>query len=236
VFNGPVRLQRSLPVLAISVVLLSGCGVAGTEFHPGIAAQVGDDTITTRHVDQVTDDYCQAVEKVSKDQGQTGAQRTPLRYLTHDFANVLIVEAAVQQLADEYDVQPSATYKSGLAQLEPQLTKLDEAEKDAVREVIGARSYATDVLSTIGGIELAKQGNDDATADEKTKAGDEALKAWEADHDVVINPKYGLDFNDPKPVDTDLSYALGTTAKAGLADQPDTSYTSALPDSLTCLD
>ena len=62
---------RALPVLA-SVVLLAGCGVAGTQFHPGIAAEVGDQTITTRHVDQVTDDYCKAVEKVSKGQPQAG--------------------------------------------------------------------------------------------------------------------------------------------------------------------
>jgi hypothetical protein len=236
VLNRSVRLQRSLPVLATSVVLLSGCGVAGTQFHPGVAAQVGDDTITTRHVDQVTDDYCQAIEKVTKDQPDSGAQRTPMRYLTHDFANALFVKAAVEQLAADYDVEPSAAYKSDLAQLEPQLSKLNDDEKDAVREVIGAQAYVQDVLTTIGGIELAEQGQDDATTDDKSNQGKSVLKDWIADHDVEINPKYSLELDAGAPVDTDLSYAVGSTAKNGLKPEPDTAYTSELPDQLTCLD
>ena len=64
VFNGPVRFVRALPVLP--VVLLVGCGVAGTQFNPGVAAQVGDQTITTRHVDEVTANYCTALETVTK--------------------------------------------------------------------------------------------------------------------------------------------------------------------------
>ena len=72
------------------VVLLAGCGVAGTQFHPGVAAEVGDQTITTRHVDQVTDDYCKAIEKVSEGQERRAGQPTPMRYLTHEFASALI--------------------------------------------------------------------------------------------------------------------------------------------------
>jgi peptidyl-prolyl cis-trans isomerase SurA len=232
--------RRPLPVLAAvsvgSAVLLTGCSVAGTDFHPGIAAEVGDDTITTRHVDQVTDDYCKAIEKVSKDQGQSGAQRTPLRYLTHDFANALFVEAAVKQLAEEYDVQPTSAYKTDLAQLEPQLVNLSDAEKDAVREVIGARAYAQDVLTTIGGIELDKQGQKNPTNDDKYNQGQAVLKDWIADHNVEINPKYSLELDASAPVDTDLSYPLDSTAKNGLKAEPDAGYTSELGDSLTCLD
>jgi peptidyl-prolyl cis-trans isomerase SurA len=68
VLNGRVQLVRALPVL--SVVLLSGCGIAGTQFHPGVAAEVGDQTITSRHVDKVTDDYCTGFEKHSKSDPQ----------------------------------------------------------------------------------------------------------------------------------------------------------------------
>ena len=50
-----------------------------------------------------------------------------------------------------------------------------------------------------------------------------------ADHDVVINPKYGIDLGSDAQVDTDLSYALGTTAQAGLKPEPDPDYTAALP-------
>ena len=238
---------RALPVLP--VVLLAGCGVAGTQFHPGVAAEVGDQTITTRHVEQVSDDYCKAVEKVSKGQEQAGDAETPMRYLTHEFATDLIVKAAAEQLADDYDVQPTSTYKGGLAQLETQLTDLSEDQKEAVREVIGARSYAQDVLTQIGEISLKKQGTTDASTDAQYAEGQKVLAAWVADHDVEVNPKYSIDLDASGQVDTNLSYALGTTAKAGLlgpadadapADPAETQlradYLASLPDQLVCLD
>ena len=55
------------------VVLLAGCGVAGTQFHPGLAAEVGDQSITSRHLDQLTSDYCAGFEKISKADPQAGA-------------------------------------------------------------------------------------------------------------------------------------------------------------------
>jgi len=225
---------RALPVLP--VLLLAGCGVAGAQFHPGVAAEVGDQTITTRHVDQVSDDYCKAVEKVSKGQEQSGGSETPMRYLTHEFATDLIVKAAAEQLADDYDVQPTSTYQGGLAQLEPQLTDLSEDQKDAVREIVGAQSYAEDVLTQIGEISLKKQGTTDASTEEQYAEGQKVLTAWVADHDVEINPKYALEFGTAGQVDTDLSYALGTTAKDGLAAQPDPAYTGSLPGNFVCLD
>jgi len=227
-----VRTLRALPVL--SVVLLAGCGVAGTQFHPGLAAQVGDQTITSRHVDQVTDDYCKAVEKVSKTQDSTQAR--PMRYLTHTFANDLIVKAAAEQLAADYDVQPTSNYKDELAQLEPQLTSLTDEQKEAVREVFGARAYTDDVLGQIGEISLKKQGKTDPSDDEKTAEGQKLLDGWIADHDVQVNPKYGIELGKADQVDTDLSYPLATAATGGLNATPDPAYTTSLPDQLVCLD
>lgn len=227
-----MRTLRALPVL--SVVLLAGCGVAGTQFHPGLAAEVGDQTITTRHVDQVTDDYCKAVEKVSKTQDSTQAR--PMRYLTHTFANDLIVKAAAEQLAADYDVQPTSNYKDELAQLEPQLTSLTDEQKDAVREVFGARAYTDDVLGQIGEISLNKQGKTDPSDDEKTAEGQKLLDGWIADHDVQVNPKYGIELGKADQVDTDLSYPLATAATGGLNATPDPAYTTSLPDQLVCLD
>jgi hypothetical protein len=236
VFNGavPMRMLRVLPVLPLA--LLAGCGIAGAQFHPGVAAQVGDQTITTRHVDQVTDDYCKAVEKVSKGQSQSAGSATPMRLLTHTFATDLIQRAAAEQLADQYGVQPTSTYKSGLAQLEPQLTTLSEDQKDAVREVVGARSYLEDVLTQIGDISLKKKGTTNASTDDQYAEGQKVLDQWMTDHDVVVNPKYSIDLGSNDPSDTDLSYAVDKNAKAGLAAQPDPTYTDALPGDMVCLD
>ena len=233
-FNGAVRMLRALPVLPF--VLLAGCGVAGTQFHPGIAAEVGDQTISTRHVDQVSDNYCKAVEKVSKGQSQAASAATPMRYLTHTFASALIERAAAGQLADQYGVQPSSTYRGALAQLEPQLISLSDDQKEAVREVFGAEHYTTDVLTQIGDISLTKQGTTNPTDDDRLAEGRKLLTAWVADHDVEINPKYAIELGTAGQVDTDLSFALGSTARAGMKTAPDATYTDSLPGYLVCLD
>jgi hypothetical protein len=194
---------------------------------------VGDQTITTRHVDQVTDDYCKAVEKVSKDQPDQADQATPMRYLTHEFATDLVVRAAAEQLADDDGVTPTSAYKTSLTQLEPQLTKLSDQQKDSVREIIGARSYAQDVLTQIGATSLENQASD--STDDQYAEGQKVLDAWMADHDVEVNPKYGVELGSSGQVDTDLSYPLGKTAKAGLAKQPDAAYAGGLPGEFVCL-
>jgi len=230
----PVRFVRALPVLP--VVLLAGCGVASTQFNPGVAAQVGDQTITVKHLDQVTTDYCTALETVTKGQSQQGVQATPMRYFSHEFADALVTKAAAQQLADEYGVEPPPAYNPSLAQLEPQLEDLKESEREAVREVVGAQAYSDDVLTQIGEISLKDQGNDASTADDQLAEGHKLLDEWADDHDVDINPKYGLEFGTEGQVDTDVSYALETTAKGGLSAQPDEKYTASLPSHLVCLD
>jgi peptidyl-prolyl cis-trans isomerase SurA len=226
---------RALPV--VPLVLLAGCGVAGAEFHPGIAADVGDQTITTRHVDQVTDNYCKAVEVVSKGQEQAANAERPMRYLNNIFATTLVTQAAAEQLADEYGVQPSSTYQSSLDQLEPELAKLNDDEKAAVREVVGAQAYNQDVLTQIGEISLKEQGTANATTDDQYAEGQKVLDKWMSDHDVTVNPKYSVDFaSSDNPADTDVSYALGDTAKGGLEATPSPGYTDSLPGNQVCLD
>jgi peptidyl-prolyl cis-trans isomerase SurA len=241
--NGRVRphrrphrpLHRCIPVLA-AVVLLTGCGVAGTQFHPGVAAQVGDDTITTRHINEVSNDYCQAVEAVTEGQSGQANPPTAMRFLIHEFATDLIIRSAAEQLAEEYDVEPTDQYQRDLAALEPQLTELSDDQRDAVLEIIGAQSYTDDVLTQIGGIELDDQGSDDASPEDQQAAGQEVLAQWIADNDVEVNPKYGIELGTAGQVDTDLSYPLGETAKAGLDPEAGADYVSSLPGHLVCLD
>ncbi len=234
VFNRSLRTLRALPVLGVA--LLAGCGVAGTQFHPGVAAEVGDQTITTRHVAQVTDDACKALTKLNEDPSASGGQPTPLRVIGRQVASALIDRAAAEQLADAYDVTPTADYKTSLAQTEGQLSAVSGDQKEAVLEVVEAQTYSGDVLIQIGKIELEKQGTDDSTADDQYAEGQKVLADWEKDHDIVVNPKYGIDPGSNEAVDTNLSFAAGETAKNGLSDDPDASYTGSLPGSLVCFE
>ena len=230
--NGPVRMLRALPV--VPVALLAGCGVAGTQFNPGLAARVGDETITTRHVDQVTDDYCTALGTLNEGAQQQGPQEAPYRYMAHEFANALVNQAAAEQLAEEYDVTPTDAYHEDVESIEPIISRLPEDQQDAVREVYSAGVYTDDVLTQIGEQVLADEGQEDATAEDQRAAGLERLQEWADDNDVEVNPRYGIEFGTFPQVDTDLSYAASDDAKRALSEELDPAYTSSLPERLVC--
>jgi len=234
VFNGSVRLLRALPVLALSVVVLSGCGVAETQFHPGVAAQIGDETITSRHVDDLSEKYCTAVQKVSKDDPQASTQRRSMRAYSSEVLGNLVVQAVAERIAEDNDVTPSPAYKDDLAALAPLIEDLDPDEQDAVREIIGARSYNLDVLLQLGELELSEQGDDDASDDDKYAAGQDLVEQWATDHDVEINPKYVVDLGS-EPVDNDLSVEASSTAGGEQPDEAEAAYAESLPDHLVCL-
>ena len=72
---------RAAPWAAALALLLagglSGCGVAGTDFHPGVAAQVGDETITVSEVDSVASNYCSAITSQLQSNNQVAAPALP---------------------------------------------------------------------------------------------------------------------------------------------------------------
>ena len=216
---------------------LPGCGVAGTQFHPGIAAEVGDQTITTRHVDEVTDNYCTGFETLSKAEpaaerpaGPAALRHQPVR------------DRRWSSTRPPSSWPTSTTWSRARPPRAPwprssrSSRHCRDDQKDAFREILGARAYTNDVLTQIGEISLEDQGTTDATQDDQLAEGQKLLTQWVADHDVEINPKYAVDLDTPGQVDTDLSFAVGTTAKAGLKAEPDPAYTSSLPGHLVCLD
>ncbi|MXG90328.1 hypothetical protein [Nocardioides flavescens] len=231
-----MRHARLLPVLALTgVTLLSGCGVAGTQFSPGVAAKVGDVRITEHQVEQVTDGYCGAIEAVSAEQG--GTQSVPLRYLTHEFTTTLVIKAAAEQLAEQYDVQAGDSYRQALAQLEPQVASLSRAQRDAVLEIEGGQAYYQDVLTQIGAIEAGDDEGDDAdngATDGAAAAGQAVLDDWFEKNDVEVNPKYAFEYGTAGQADTDTSVAVSSAATGGLAAQPSESYAASLPQHMVC--
>lgn len=212
--------------------LLSGCGVAGTGFHPGVAAQVGDDTITTDHVDEVASDYCAAAAT----QLETDNQAIPREYFRGGVAAQLALQAVAEQLAETYDVGPGPAYDQKIAQLEQAVATLPEDQQAAVIEVEVSGTYISAVQQAIGQKVLLDQGNDAPTSEESLAMGLTIFASWIAEHDVEIAPQYErtLVGGQVTPVDTSLSVAVGETAKKGAAEAPDPAYAASLPERLRC--
>ena len=98
---------RLLTAATLGVVglLLTGCGSAS----PGVAAKIGDETLSVRYVDSVAAHYCTA-------RGKDLEAAAPMGYVRSYVLRYLTLRSQALQLADEYGVEPSSTYRNDVAQ------------------------------------------------------------------------------------------------------------------------
>jgi peptidyl-prolyl cis-trans isomerase SurA len=225
-----VSVTRPLAGLAACALLLSGCGMAGTDWHPGVAAEVGNETITTDHVDTVATEYCSAIE----DQLTQSGDVLPLSYLREGVTQQLVMVSAARQLGAQYGVGAGDQYTRHVAQLEQAVAQLPKAAQAAVIEIESSQTYVDGILQAVG--EGLAQGTTKPTPDEAKAAGTKALATWFDANGVDIDPKFGVEIVDgaPTPVDTDISLAVGDTAKLAAKKTPDPTYSKTLPDVLRC--
>jgi len=216
----------------LTALTLSGCGEAG----PGVAAKVGDETVTVSDVDRLTDGYCKALEPQITAQGQV----VPMRLVRTFVAGSLTLQAAAEQLADANGITQPDGYADQLKQVETQAEGLPAAHRDDFVEVGTARVFVTALERQIGARLLLNEGNPSANDDQKVNRGREELVVWLGDHGVVINPRYGFAIKDGNIVDVanDTSYPLSANAvaagKFNASTGPDQTYSGSLPASQRC--
>jgi hypothetical protein len=229
---GPV-LKRVVVVAVPCLLLLSGCGVAETQFNPGVAVRVGDETISTDRVDSLTSGFCDAVE----DQIASGGQSFPLALFKRGIVSQLALQSAAEQLAEDFDVTPGDAYQAELARIESEAEGLSESGRDEYVEVQATVPYLSDVLTQIGAKLLAEEGEAEPTVDFQEARGRDELAAWVEREGVTFDPRYGTEVveGQPQPVDTSLTYAFSDGAKLGSTEgEPDPNYVASLPLSATC--
>ena len=214
---------RLIALASASIFVLTGCGTV-PGFNPGVAARVGDDTVTMNRVDDVTAAYCRAAEA----QLQEG-QVLPQHYLRGQVAGALALRVAADQFAAEQGVSASEDYDQAVAQARDQLGSMPEDQIEALIDVQGVPIYVQAVEKSVG----EQQG---ASGGDATKAGQKAFLAWLDGQDIDLDPRLGvsIDKGATAPADTSLSYGLSDTATKANADQPDADYAAALPDSQRC--
>lgn len=217
------------PVLALT--LLSGCGVAGTEWHPGVAAEVGDEVVTTNRLDSVVTAYCSAIEE----QVAANGQALPLSLLRTGIVGQLALVSAAEQLADLYGVDPAGSYDQQVRELKDAVAELPEDVQEAVLDVETANAYLDGVSIAIGRKQLRDRGQT-PTDQEASAIGQQTFADWIAENPVDIDPRYGVEVTDGglAPVDDTLSVAVGETAQQGTVQQPDPAYTERLPSTQRC--
>ena len=210
--------------LGVAGLLLTGCGSAA----PGVAARIGDQELTVRQVDSATANYCTALGELESE--------VPMSYVRQFVIQLLALRSQAEQIADDYGVEPGSTYLNDVAQRQgTAATKPEEVRQDYV-DLASASAYAQDILDQVGRIELDEQGVVDPTAEQVSQAGLDVFNQWPDVNGIEIDPRYGLENVDGTltPVDTSTSFAVGETAKAGQATEPDTAFAQSLPLTHRC--
>ena len=143
-------------VLALtSAGMLSGCAGA----QPGVAAQVGDETIRVSDVNRLSDGYCAAYERQLEGDGTV----LPMEVVTSNVVQTLTMTAVARQLAEEHGVEPSTTYEQNLANLEQAGDALADDAGEAKVTIESGLAYVNDILEQIGRKTLAEDGVTDPT-------------------------------------------------------------------------
>jgi hypothetical protein len=221
--------------LAAAGLVLSGCG-ASTGIHPGSAAVIGDQSISMSRIDTTASRYCQAYEPQISQQ----SQRVPMRYLRQFVAANLSQRVLGQQLAQEYDVQPTSQYDQQVTKVEEQFASAPSKLRKAVVDVEAGGAYLSTVQVAIGQKLLEESGTSDPSDKAALQRGQVATQDWLKDHSISIDPVFGLaaDGGQFKASTDQTSYPLSTLASQGAAaagaSQPDPAYTGALSPSQVC--
>lgn len=228
----PLARSVGLVGLALAGLVLSGCGSTG--LHAGSAAVVGDESLSMRKINTTTQRYCRAYEP----QLAQATQRVPMRLLRQFVAASLSRRLLGEQLAAEYDVQPTSQYAQQVTKVSQPFASASSELRDAVVDVEAGEPYLQTVQIAVGQKLLAEAGQPTTDAKAALQRGQVATTDWLKTHSIALDPVFGVavDGGDFKPTTDRTSYPLSTLASQGAANaaQPDPSYIAALPPSAVC--
>ena len=225
------RTLRGLALAVTAAAALSGCST-----HPGSAATVGSESITESHVDDVAQQLCTARSVSAKAQGQQ-TQPAQSRAARQGAVSLLISSALSQQYGATVGAEPDPEQVSAaLASFQPTIDAMPAGLRTeytaTLRELVGGEL----VLLDAGRQELTKAGATKVTDQQAYTEGTKLRDAWAADHaDVSVDPRFGRYAQGSLvPSSGSLSVPVSTSATAGAAAQPNTSFVGALPDNQKC--
>lgn len=204
----PRRAALVAPLLLLGLGL-NGCGISDNEVRPGVAAQVDGTDVTSTEVDDLVSGTCDYLDDT---EGAAAYPRVTVRRL---FLETLIRREAAEQLVDDLDAELPGEYDTAIAGLAQDYADVPDDVAATMREGDRARYYVAYATAAIGDALLREEtGAEPADADAIGQRGNKAIADWIADHDVALNPTYGLRLQDGAFVaDDGLSVAVSTQAQ-----------------------
>jgi hypothetical protein len=181
----PRRAALVTPLLLLGLAL-NGCGIADNDVRPGVAARVDGTTVSLDDVDDTVANTCAYLD----DKGQA---RLPLITVRRLLLETMVRRVAAERLLDDYDTELPDTYTDSVGAIDAEYADLPAGQARAMREGSKAAEYVSQAGDAIGSVLLRKESGAEAgNSDEISARGVKAIDDWLADHDVSLNPTFGL--------------------------------------------
>jgi hypothetical protein len=230
-----VTRPRPLKVVAAAAAVLALTFTTGCDTHPGNAAVVGADRLSTSHVDDVASALC-AAQGTSNAPGQ---QELPSRAARQGALRLLIDANLSQKYGDSLGIQPDQEQvDAALSSQEGTLAAVKGKDRSVLRDTITEVVKGQLVLIEAGRRELVKRGAPESqvTGNVALQAGTKLRDDWAAKHvDVSVDPRFGTySKGSLQGSSGSLSVPASSRSKAGAAQQPSSTWVSSLPASQKC--
>ncbi len=225
----PRGLSRKVALAAAGLAALTGCAV-----HPGAAAVVGQDSISTGQVDALAQGLCSANAAGS----QTGGQAMATRGARQGALQVLIDTDLSQQFGKQHGVRPDQKQISAaLARSNQTIQQLPADQRVAFRKALVNYWEGQLMLMDIGRQALQAKGQTKITPAQATAAGNRLRSQWAKNLDVSVDPRFGTYHHgsfQPATGGGSLSVAASGSALAGNSASPSAAWVNGLPASQQC--
>lgn len=211
---------------AVAVTLLSGCG-----FHPGAAAVVGDQVISTSQVDAVASALCSA------NSGGQG-QQLPSRGARQGALRVLLDSEVSRQFGQAQGVQPDKRLVSeAVAHEQASIQSLPKDEQAAFQQALKGYAEGQATLLAVGSRYLASQGKPTSNQNQDVAEGRRLRGAFARKLDIQVDPRFGsfdAKTGDMAATSGSLSVPVSSSAADGATPDPSAGWVASLPASQKC--
>ncbi len=196
--------------------------------HPGAAAVVGGDTISTGQVDDVALSLCAA-----NSGGQSGL---PTRQARQGALSVLLQTQLALQLGRKEGVRANQQQlAAAVAQSGSTIRKLPPERRPAFRDALTRYVEAQLMLREAGRKVLEARGPGTVTAQRAQAAGTALLRRYADRADISVDPRFGRFTNGAlQAASGSLSVPVSSRASDGSSSDPSASWVAGLPANQKC--
>lgn len=218
---------RTAALVGLSAALLAGCGSA----RPGVAIEVdGDQVASLSRVDQASLALCEAL-RPELEQSQQSWPNSQVRTLT---AYLLVTQEVAERIGEEEGLKPSAEYGQAVAYFENQAKNIDEDLRDDFVQLNSIGVLEADYRTQLGTKALEEMGVE-VTPEAAAAAGSQIFAAWMADHDIEVDPRFGVVVADGAFTTRNGSLGVAVSDLATTrSSTEDLSYAASMPEGQVC--